>query len=200
MTFWTLASAATERAFADWQITAATRDVANMSKDGMDITLQAPIDSADPFPFGAKITVYRNRSSSTALPASGLPPVNATGFSGGTIFFVGYSTHNRQRASAQEESFNYHFAGPWEFFMERTILQQLFFSYSAAVSANVAAYRSQFVLGLSLNTLVGTADTVAGSSSDQPPLDPPDDYSNRAILHRDHGHLDRLRQHAPISI
>ena len=47
----------------------------------------------------------------------------------------------------------------------RTILQQLFFCYSAAVSANVAAYRSQFVLGLSLNTLVGTADTVAGISS-----------------------------------
>jgi len=73
--------------------------------------------------------------------------------------------HNRQRASAQEESLNYHFAGPWEFFLERTIMQQLFFSYSAAQGKNAAGYRSQFVLGMSLNTLVGTADTVAGSTA-----------------------------------
>ena len=166
MTYWTLAiSGGAEKALADWGITACTRDVANLAKDSMDIAMQAPVDSADPFPFGTKVTFWRNRTAASAPAVSGLPATGISGFSGGTPFFVGYSFHNRRKASAQEESFNYHFAGPWEFFMERTIMKQLFFNYSAAAGANVADYRSQFVLGLSLNTLVGTADTVEGSSA-----------------------------------
>ena len=159
MTYWTLAIAGgAEKALADWGITACTRDVANLAKDSMDITMQAPVDSADPFPFGTKVTFWRNRTTTSTPAVSVLPATGISGFSGGTPFFVG-------KASAHEESFNYHFACPWEFFMERTIMKQLFFNYSAAAGANVADYRSQFVLGVSLNTLVGTADTVEGSSA-----------------------------------
>jgi len=129
-----------------------------------------PADSPDPFPYGTKITLQSGRAAGGASAASpplssGLPGTGLTNFSGGQIVFVGYSFSPRRRASPEEESFTYHFAGPWEFFLERTIMQQLFFSYSTAAEKNVAGWRSQFVLGLSLNTLSGTADTVANSSA-----------------------------------
>jgi hypothetical protein len=173
MTYWTLLNNTTgvEKTLDDWLCTTAMREVANMSKDGVEITIQSPADAPDAFPYGTKITLYRGRTAtggsaqSASLLAAGLPGTGFTNFSGGTIFFVGYSIHNRRRASAQEESFNYRFAGPWEFFMEATVMQQLFFSYNAVSSSNIAAWRSQFVLGQSLNTLVGTADTVPGSSA-----------------------------------
>ena len=42
MTCWTLAIAGgAEKTLADWNISACTREVANMAKDGVDVTMQA---------------------------------------------------------------------------------------------------------------------------------------------------------------
>lgn len=60
MTYWSLKVGNVEKTLADWGVTAATREVANLSKDTVNLTIQSPADAADPFPYGTKITLYRN--------------------------------------------------------------------------------------------------------------------------------------------
>ncbi len=162
MTFWTLNCNGTEKTFADWKISTARRAVNNQAGDNLAFDLLTAVDtSPDPFPYGAKITVYRNRGSATPPGPGGLPPVGATGFSGGTIFFVGYRVDNFRSGTPQLEKFNYKFAGPWEFFFERLVFQKLWFTWNG--SELVADWRSAVTLGMSVYALVGAGDGVPGS-------------------------------------
>jgi hypothetical protein len=61
------------------------------------------------------------------------------------------------------EKLAYKFAGPWEFFFERLVFQKLWATWNG--EAQVADWRSQIVLGQSVNALTGPNDTVGGSSA-----------------------------------
>ena len=65
--------------------------------------------------------------------------------------------------SAALEKLAYKFAGPWEFFFERLVFQKLWWTWNG--TANVADWRSQVVLGMSVNALIGANDTVPGSNA-----------------------------------
>ena len=47
------------------------------------------------------------------------------------------------------------FAGPWDFFFERLVFQKLWLTYSNALGKQIADWRSQVVLGMSVNALSG---------------------------------------------
>ncbi len=65
--------------------------------------------------------------------------------------------------SAALEKLAYKFSGPWEFFFERLVFQKLWWTWNG--TTNVADWRSQVVLGQSVNALVGPNDTVPGSNA-----------------------------------
>ncbi|MGA2176240.1 MAG: hypothetical protein ABSH38_14790 [Verrucomicrobiota bacterium] len=142
--------------FADARIESARRQANNQAGDNLAFSLITPADAADPFPYGTKITIRRNRTAAggVSLPG-GLPGSGFTSFSGGTIFFVGYRVANLRSGSAQLEKFDYKFAGPWEFFFERLVFQKLWWTWNG--SQLVADWRSAVILGLSVyaNTTPG---------------------------------------------
>jgi hypothetical protein len=156
MTYWTLTYNGTEKTFADWGVQEARRQANNQAGDNLAFSLITPADAADPFPYGTKITIRRNRTAAggVSLPG-GLPGSGFTSFSGGTIFFVGYRVANLRSGSAQLEKFDYKFAGPWEFFFERLVFQKLWWTWNG--SQLVADWRSAVILGLSVyaNTTPG---------------------------------------------
>jgi hypothetical protein len=67
------------------------------------------------------------------------------------------------------ESFSYKFAGPYEFFFERTVFQKLQLTWNEHPASgsprNFADWQSDVILGLSLTTLTGAGDTVSGSTA-----------------------------------
>jgi len=165
MTFTTLTYNGVEKSLADWGINQATREVSNQAHDHFACDMMLPFDAADPLPYGAKITLQIGRvpASGSGLTAGGLPISGITSWSGGKTWFVGYRVDNFRTGSPTLEKFDYKFAGPWEFFFERLVFQKLWWTYDG--TQNVADYRSQVVLGLSVNALVGPNDTVPSSNA-----------------------------------
>src|ERR1700683_831577 len=164
MNFTTLTYDGVEKTLADWGISAASRQVSNQAGDNMAFDMMLPADAADPFPYGAQIIVRIGRASSSVNPVNPtLPPVGAGGFSGGTIWFVGYRVDTLRTGTPEMEKLAYKFAGPWEFFFERLVFQKLWWTWNG--TENVADWRSQVVLGQSVNALIGPADTIPGSAA-----------------------------------
>jgi hypothetical protein len=165
MTFTTLQYNGVERPLADWLITSPMREMTNQANDhfACDVLLNA--DAADPFPYGSQITLRIGRTSAitpSTTPA-GLPLTGLTAFTGGTTWFIGWRVDNFRSGSPNLEKLAYKFAGPWEFFFERLVFQKLWWTWNG--TQNVADWRSQIVLGLSANALVGVNDTVPGASA-----------------------------------
>ena len=166
MLYTTLTYSGTEKTLADWQITNAKRTVRNQATDEITFDLIAAADVAEIFPYGAQITLRIGRAAAGGTYPAGnstLPMTGATSFSGGTQWFVGYRVQNNRQGSGTAEKLAYKFVGPWEYFFERTVFQKLWFTYNG--SSNVADWRSQVLLGLSVNALTGPADTVPGSDA-----------------------------------
>jgi hypothetical protein len=165
MTFVTLTYNGLEKSLGDWGISQAAREVSNQAHDHFVCDLMAPADSADPLPYGAQITlrIGRTPANGTGLTPGGLPVPGITSWAGGVVWFVGYRVDNFRTGSAELEKFDYKFAGPWEFFFERLVFQKLWWTYNG--TQNVADWRSQVVLGLSVNAEVGVNDTVPDSNA-----------------------------------
>jgi hypothetical protein len=164
MTFTTLTYNGTEKTLADWGIATALRNVSNQAGDNLAFDMMLAADATDPFPYGAQITLQIGRASTSVNPTnSTLPPVGAGGFSGGQVWFIGYRVDTFRTASPAMEKLACKFAGPWEFFFERLVFQKLWWTWNG--TANVADWRSQVVLGMSVNALVGPSDTVPGTNA-----------------------------------
>jgi hypothetical protein len=163
MTYTTLTYNGVEKTLADWLIAGALREVANQASDHMAFDMMLATDAADPFPYGAQITVRIGRTTTAVNPGNPTLPPSGASFSGGQIWFVGYRVETFRSGSAQMEKLAFKFAGPWEFFFERLVFQKLWSTWNG--TAQVADWRSQVILGQSVNALIGPNDTVAGSSA-----------------------------------
>jgi hypothetical protein len=164
MTFTTLQIGSVEKALADWGISTALREVSNQTHDHFACDMMLPADvSPDPIPYGTQIILRLGRLTSTPIPPSGLPPSGASGFSGGRTWFVGWRVETFRNGSPSLEKLDFKFAGPWEFFFERLVLQKLWFTWNG--TENVADWRSQIVLGQSVNAETGPNDTIPGSNA-----------------------------------
>jgi hypothetical protein len=165
MTFTTLQYNGVEKPLTDWGIGQASRECTNQAHDHFACDVMLNADAADPFPYASQIILRLGRAS-TVQPATtpaGLPLSGLTSFSGGTTWFVGWRVDSFRTGSPQLEKLACKFAGPWEYFFERLVFQKLWWTWNG--SQNVADWRSQIILGLSANALVGVNDTVPGSSS-----------------------------------
>lgn len=164
MTYTTLTYNGVEKSLADWGVSNWSRSVRNQANDDFTLTIPAPMDGTDIFPYGAHIVIQINRTTgaSNSINAT-LPESGATSFSGGTQWFWGYCIDNERTGEPGAESFNYKFAGPYEFFFERLIFQKLNLTWNG--SEQIADYQSDVVLGLSLTTLTGTGNTVQGTTA-----------------------------------
>jgi hypothetical protein len=165
MTFTTLQYNGVERPLADWSITSPMRELANQANDHFACDVLLSADAADPFPYGSQIILRLGRIS-TVQPAStpaGLPLTGLTTFTGGTTWFIGWRVDNFRTGTHNLEKLAYKFAGPWEFFFERLVFQKLWWTWNG--TENVADWRSQVVLGLSANALVGVNDSVPGTNA-----------------------------------
>jgi hypothetical protein len=165
MTFTTLQYNSSELCLADWGISTCQREVSNQAHDHVACEFELPADGNDPIPDGAQIVLRIGRlpSSGANLNAAGLPLPGNTAWTGGKTFFVGWRVANFRTGSPALESMALKFAGPWEFFFERLVFQKLWATWNG--TANVADWRSQIILGQSVNALTGPNDTIAGSSA-----------------------------------
>jgi hypothetical protein len=166
MTFTTLQFNGVEKCLADWGISAATRECANQAHDHFACDIMLSADAADPIPYGSPIILRIGRQAQSGggvSPLTGLPVTGNTSWTGGTQWFVGWRVINFRTGSPALEKLDYKFAGPWEFFFERLIFQKLWWTWNG--TANVADWRSQIVLGMSVNAEIGLNDTVPGSNA-----------------------------------
>jgi hypothetical protein len=164
MLYITLTYLGVEKSLADWGISTWSRTVQNQANDDFSCTIPTPMDGNDIFPYGANIIVKINRIAATVNPINPtLPQSGCTSFSGGTQWFWGYCVDNDRVGEPGSESFNYKFAGPYQFFFERLIFQKLQLTWNGV--KQIADYQSDVILGLSLTTLSGAGDTVQNTTS-----------------------------------
>jgi hypothetical protein len=163
MTYTTLTCNGTEKSLADWGISAWTRTAQNQANDDFTFTIPTPMDGSDIFPYGAHIIIQTGRTGPAYPTNPTLPLAGATGFTGGTQWFWGYCVDNDRVGEPGAESFNYRFAGPWQFFFERLIFQKLQLTWNGV--KQIADYQSDVILGMSLTPLTGTGDTVQSSTA-----------------------------------
>jgi hypothetical protein len=168
MTYTTLTYNGVEKSLADWGISTWSRTVQNQANDDFSFTIPTPMDGSDIFPYGANIIVKINRVASALNPTNPTLPTSLTlspglSYSGGTQWFWGYCVENDRVGDPGSESFNYRFAGPYQFFFERLIFQKLMLTWNGV--KQIADYQSDVILGMSLTTLTGTGDTVQGTTA-----------------------------------
>jgi hypothetical protein len=168
MFYTTLTYAGVEKSLADWGVSSWSRAVQNQAHDDFSCTIPTPMDGSDIFPYGANIIIKINRVASAVNPTNPTLPTNLTlspglTYSGGTQWFWGYCVDNDRAGDPGSESFNYRFAGPYQFFFERLIFQKLMLTWNG--SKQIADYQSDVILGMSLTTLTGTGDTVTGTTA-----------------------------------
>ncbi len=123
-TYWTIQffadpdgapTAFVEKTFDDWQIDRPRLNRRSFETDEFNFNANnQDIDTPDLFPFGSKIVVQRNRTSSTAIdPVTKQQIPAANSFSGGSIYFQGVVTAQRRIGSPTSESVSYTVSGPW---------------------------------------------------------------------------------------
>jgi hypothetical protein len=165
MTFTTLTYNGVEQSLADWGISRATREVSNQAHDHFACDMMTAADAADPLPYASQITLRIGRipAAGTGTNSAGIPLGGITSWQGGQIWFIGCRVENFRTGSPTLEKFDYKFAGPWEFFFERLVFQKLWWTWNG--TENVADWRSQVILGLSVNAQVGQNDTIPDSNA-----------------------------------
>lgn len=161
MIYTTLTYNGLEKSLADWGVTHWRREAYNQASDSFAFDLLAQCDGAEIFPYGAMVTIKTGRTPSSILnPQSSLPVTGCTAWTGGQTWFVGWRAQNLRVGTPQMEGFRYKFAGPWDFFFERLVFQKLWLTWTNAAGRQIADWRSQVVLGISLNWLTGSGDVV----------------------------------------
>ncbi len=147
MTHRTLEYNGVEKSYADWRIINARRENDSQGADryGFNIVKQDAATDLQ-FPFGAEITIRRQRIKAT----------NGT-FSGGNIWYRGYALIAPREFSPAMEQLEYKFTGPVEFFLGRLTYQQYWSSYGAYVSQ---LNLMQSNLGVRQNTQLQLIDIV----------------------------------------
>jgi hypothetical protein len=163
MTYTTLTYNSVEKSLADWGVSSWSHVAQNQGDDSFTLTVPTPMDGTDIFPYGANIIIKINRTTSAINPINPTLPISGGTFTGGTQWFWGYCVDNDRTGEAGAESFNYRFVGPYQFFFDRLIFQKLQLTWNG--SKQIADYRSDVVLGLSLTPLTGTGDTVKSSTA-----------------------------------
>jgi hypothetical protein len=165
MTYTTLTFNGTEKSLADWGIGQWRRECYNQASDSFGMDLVDAMDGVEVFPYGARVTIQTGRAPGPGAPApeAGLPVSGCTSWTGGQIWFVGWRVQSVRTGTAQLEGFKYKFAGPWDFFFERLVFQKLWLTWNGA--KQIADWRSQVVLGMSVNSLTGAGDTVTGTTT-----------------------------------
>ena len=124
------------------------------------------MDAAEIFPFGAMVVIKTGRTPGPGRPYLGGGAAGISGcasWTGGKTWFVGWRVENVRTGTAQLEEFQYKFAGPWDFFFERLVFQKLWLTWNGV--KQIADWRSQVVLGMSVNALAGAGDTVTGTTT-----------------------------------
>jgi hypothetical protein len=163
MTYTTLTFNGTEKSLADWGVARWRREVYNQASDSFGMDLVDAMDGVEIFPYGAMVTIKTGRTPGPGVPTSGLPVSGCTAWTGGKTWFAGWRVQNIRTGSAVLESMAYKFAGPWDFFFERLVFQKLWLTWNGA--KQIADWRSQVVLGMSVNSLTGAGDTVTGTTT-----------------------------------
>jgi hypothetical protein len=168
MLYTTLTYAGVEKSLADWGISTWSRTVQNQANDDFNFTIPTPMDGSDIFPYGANIIIKINRIASAVNPINPTLPNSLSltsdlSYSGGAQWFWGYCVDNNRTGDPGSESFNYRFAGPYEFFFDRLIFQKLYLTWNG--TKQIADYQSDVILGLSLTLLTGAGDTVQGTTA-----------------------------------
>jgi hypothetical protein len=163
--FVTLTYNGVEKPLADWGISQATREVANQAHDHFACDMMLAADAADPLPYGSKIILRIGRvpTAGTGFTPGDLPISGITSWQGGKTFFIGYRVETFRTGSPAIEKLDYKFAGPWEFFFERLVFQKLWWTWNG--TENVADWRSQVILGMSVNAEIGANDTIPGTDA-----------------------------------
>ena len=165
MTYTTLTFAGTEKTLADWGAARWRREVYNQASDSVGMDLVDAMDGVEIFPYGAMVTIRTQRTPATGGTSTpgGLPVTGCTSWTGGKTWFVGWRTQNVRTGTPEMEGFKYKFAGPWDFFFERLVFQKLWLTWNGV--KQIADWRSQVVLGQSVNSLTGAGDTVTGTTT-----------------------------------
>ena len=109
-----------------------------LAADSLGFNIATAADGPDLFPFGGKVAVWLGRQG-VAKPGYNQPSV----FTGGKPWFVGYRMKHVRNASGRMQNFEYKFAGPWGFFMERHVFQKLWPSYDSVLNSWIAVDRSR---------------------------------------------------------
>ncbi len=165
MNYTTLTYNGTEKSLADWGISRWRRECLNQAGDTFAFDLLSAVDAAELFPFGARIKIATGRvpAAGPSMTAAGLPISGCLSWTGGQTWFVGWRVQNVRAGTPQMESFQYKLAGPWDFFFERLVFQKLWLTWNGV--KQIADWRSQIVLGMSVNSLSGAGDTVTGTTT-----------------------------------
>ncbi|MGA2554940.1 MAG: hypothetical protein ABSG04_01520 [Verrucomicrobiota bacterium] len=165
MQYTTLTYNGTEKSLADWGIGKWRRECYNQASDSFVFELQAATDAAEIFPYGSMIKISTGRTPAAGPSASpaGLPLSGVREWTGGQGWFAGWRVENVRTGTARLEEFQYQFAGPWDFFFERLVFQKLWLTWNGV--KQIADWRSQVVLGMSVNCLSGAGDTVTGTTT-----------------------------------
>ena len=165
MTYTTLTYNGTEKCLADWGVARWRREVFNQASDSFGFEVLAQTDAAEIFPYGAMVKISTGRTPGPGVPTSpaGLPISGCVSWSGGRTWFVGWRVQNVRTGTAEMEGFAYKLAGPWDFFFERLVFQKLWLTWNGV--KQIADWRSQVVLGMSVNALTGAGDTVVGTTT-----------------------------------
>ena len=165
MTYTTLTYNGTEKALADWGVAAWRREVNNQASDSVGFDLVAAADGAEVFPYGAMVTLQigRTPASGPSANGNGTPVTGVTSWTSGSKWFDGWRVQNVRVGSPEMEGMRYKFAGPWDFFFERLVFQKLWLTWNGV--KQIADWRSQVVLGMSVNALTGAGDTVTGTTT-----------------------------------
>ena len=127
------------------------------------------MDGVEIFPYGAMGEMIRTQRTPAGIGADSHPCRTAFGrralVDGGADVVCGLARAECAHGHAADGGFEYKFAGPWDFFFERLVFQKLWLSYSMALTCQIADWRSQVVLGQSVNSLTGAGDTVTGTTT-----------------------------------
>ncbi|MGP8200209.1 MAG: hypothetical protein ACLQU4_11985 [Limisphaerales bacterium] len=168
MTYTTLTYGGVEKSLADWGVSSWSRTAQNQANDEFTCAIPTPMDGNDIFSYGAQVIIKINRICSQTNPTNPTLPTSLTmspglSYSGGTQWFWGYCIDNDRVGEPGAESFNYKFAGPYQFFFDRLIFQKLMATWNG--TEQIADWQSDIILGLSLTVLTGSGDTVSGTTS-----------------------------------
>jgi hypothetical protein len=122
---WTIDYNGTEKSLEQWGLCAMRRRDAAQTVDQVSFRAdRARADAYAVFPYGAWLSIYRNRTLSNGV------------YSGGNRWFYGLVVKTPRSGTAQSESLSYQLVGPWHYF-ERNIFEQDWLMWNGTANVNI---------------------------------------------------------------